>query len=63
MREVTAYVVPGSPLLAAEAVEPDMSRNLFRETYQIFMDLETWFKIHTNTSNVEIASPQNHINS
>ena len=27
------------------------------------MDLETWFQIHTNVSNFEMVSPQNHMNS
>ena len=27
------------------------------------MNLEIWFKIHTNVSYFETASPQNHINS
>ena len=26
------------------------------------MDIETWFQIHTNVSNFEMASPQNHTN-
>ena len=30
----------------------------FRVTRHQVMDLETWFKIHTNFSNVETASPK-----
>ena len=35
----------------------------FRVNRDDVMDLETWFKIRINFSNVETAFPQNHINS
>ena len=33
----------------------------FRVNRDQVMDLEIWFKIHTNVSNFETVSPQNHI--